>query len=72
MPGSIVRLAVAVGDRVRAGQPLLWLEAMKMEHQVSAPVEGVVEELPVQLGQQVEIGAVLAVVRAEGEQESGS
>jgi propionyl-CoA carboxylase alpha chain len=72
MPGSIVRLAVAVGDRVRAGQPLLWLEAMKMEHQVNAPVEGVVEELAVHIGQQVEIGAVLAVVRADGEQESGS
>ncbi|GAA1696057.1 biotin carboxylase N-terminal domain-containing protein [Fodinicola feengrottensis] len=72
MPGSIVRLAVAVGDRVRAGQPLLWLEAMKMEHQVSAPVAGVVDELTVRIGQQVEIGAVLAVVRPETDEESGS
>ncbi|WP_163506318.1 acetyl/propionyl/methylcrotonyl-CoA carboxylase subunit alpha [Fodinicola acaciae] len=69
MPGSIVRLAAAAGDRVRAGQPLLWLEAMKMEHQVNAPVDGVLEQLSVHVGQQVDIGAVLAVVRAE---ESGS
>lgn len=62
MPGTVVRLAVSEGDSVRAGDPLLWLEAMKMEHRISAPADGVVAELPVEVGQQVEVGAVLAVV----------
>jgi propionyl-CoA carboxylase alpha chain len=56
---------VAVGDKVVRGQPLLWLEAMKMEHTVSAPTDGIVAELGVGRGQQVEVGAVLAVVQAE-------
>ena len=62
MPGSVVRLAVAVGDHVAAGQPVLWLEAMKMQHRVDAPAAGVVTELPVREGQQIDVGAVLAVV----------
>ena len=62
MPGSVVRVAVAVGDRVVAGQPVLWLEAMKMQHRVDAPSDGVVTELPVQAGQQIDVGTVLAVV----------
>jgi len=65
MPGTVVRLAAAVGDEVTAGQPLLWLEAMKMEHLVAAPAAGVVAELPVAVGQQVEVGSVLAVVKPE-------
>ncbi|EHR60913.1 ATP-binding protein [Saccharomonospora cyanea] len=64
MPGTVVRLAVSVGDEVRAGQPLLWLEAMKMEHRVTAPADGVVTELAVAEGAQVEQGAVMAVVTA--------
>lgn len=63
MPGSILRVAVAAGDRVEAGQVLLWLEAMKMQHEVRAPTAGVVAELDVEPGRQVEVGAVLAVVR---------
>jgi propionyl-CoA carboxylase alpha chain len=62
MPGAVARVAAAVGDRVERGQPLLWLEAMKMQHQIDAPTNGVVTELPVQAGQQVDVGAVLAVV----------
>jgi propionyl-CoA carboxylase alpha chain len=65
MPGTVVRLAAAVGDEVTAGQPLLWLEAMKMEHLIAAPAAGVVAELPVAAGQQVEVGSVLAVVKPE-------
>jgi propionyl-CoA carboxylase alpha chain len=65
MPGTVVRLAVAVGDQVAAGQALLWLEAMKMEHVISAPAAGIVAELPVAAGQQVEVGSVLAVVKPE-------
>ncbi|TCC56948.1 acetyl/propionyl-CoA carboxylase subunit alpha [Kribbella pittospori] len=62
MPGTVIRLGVQVGDEVKQGQPLLWLEAMKMEHTISAPADGVLSELRVEAGQQVEVGAVLAVV----------
>ncbi|RZT14887.1 propionyl-CoA carboxylase alpha chain [Kribbella sp. VKM Ac-2569] len=62
MPGTVIRVGVAVGDVVKQGQPLLWLEAMKMEHTIAAPADGVVGELKVHAGQQVEVGAVLAVV----------
>ncbi len=62
MPGAVIRVAVAVGDTVTAGQPLLWMEAMKMEHTISAAVDGIVSELPVEVGTQVESGAVLVVV----------
>jgi propionyl-CoA carboxylase alpha chain len=65
MPGAVARIAVTVGDRVRAGQPVLWLEAMKMQHQITAPSDGVVSDLPVAVGQQIEVGAVLAVVTEE-------
>ena len=65
MPGAVVRLAVSVGDQVTAGQPVLWLEAMKMQHQINAPADGVVSELPVSAGQQVDVGTVLAVVTTE-------
>jgi propionyl-CoA carboxylase alpha chain len=62
MPGSVTRVGVQVGDEVKQGQPLVWLEAMKMEHTIAAPADGVVSELKVEAGQQVEVGAVLAVV----------
>jgi propionyl-CoA carboxylase alpha chain len=62
----VVRVDVAVGDKVSQGQPLLWLEAMKMEHTISAPADGVVAELAVAAGQQVDLGAVLAVVQEVG------
>jgi propionyl-CoA carboxylase alpha chain len=67
MPGIVVRLGVAVGDRVVAGQPLLWLEAMKMEHPALAPTTGVVTALAVAVGDQVEQGATLAVVADDGD-----
>jgi propionyl-CoA carboxylase alpha chain len=62
MPGSVVSVAVAVGDEVSAGQPVLVLEAMKMQHTVAAPHGGRVTEIPVAVGDQVAAGAVLAVV----------
>jgi len=65
MPGTVIRVGVQIGDEVKQGQPLIWLEAMKMEHTISAPADGVVGELRVQAGQQVEVGAVLAVVVEE-------
>jgi pyruvate carboxylase subunit A/propionyl-CoA carboxylase alpha chain len=69
MPGSVLRIGAAVGDTVTAGQPLIWLEAMKMEHTVVAPGDGVLLELNVEPGQQVDVGAVLARVDdPQGEQ----
>jgi propionyl-CoA carboxylase alpha chain len=65
MPGTVVRVAVAAGEKVTAGQPLLWLEAMKMQHRIDAPADGVVAELGVSAGDQVEVGRVLAVVSEE-------
>jgi len=59
MPGTIVRIHVAVGERVREGQPLLVLEAMKMEHTVVAPYAGIVRRLPYQVGASVAAGAHL-------------
>ncbi len=71
MPGSVIRLGAALGDTVAAGQPLIWLEAMKMEHTITAPADGVLTQLDVGVGQQVEVGTVLARVEspasAEGE-----
>ncbi|UQE74503.1 acetyl/propionyl-CoA carboxylase subunit alpha [Gordonia sp. PP30] len=67
MPGSVIRVAVAEGDRVTAGQPLLWLEAMKMEHTISAPSDGIVSVLAVTEGRQLSVGDVLAVISDESE-----
>ena len=64
MPGNVIRLGATVGDTVTAGQPLIWLEAMKMEHTITAPADGVLTQLNVNTGQQVEVGAVLARVEA--------
>ncbi|RMI34466.1 acetyl/propionyl/methylcrotonyl-CoA carboxylase subunit alpha [Nocardia stercoris] len=65
MPGSVIRLGAAVGDHVQQGQPILWLEAMKMEHTITAPATGILTALNVTAGQQVEVGAILAVVDDE-------
>ncbi|GAA3058194.1 biotin carboxylase N-terminal domain-containing protein [Kitasatospora albolonga] len=64
MPGTVTRTGAEPGERVTAGQPLLWLEAMKMEHRISAPADGVLAELRVAVGQQVEPGTLLAVVES--------
>jgi acetyl/propionyl-CoA carboxylase alpha subunit len=62
MPGTVVRVDVAVGDAVTTGQVLVALEAMKMEHAIRAPYDGVVSEVRVGAGDQTETGAVLVVV----------
>ncbi|GAB1640764.1 biotin carboxylase N-terminal domain-containing protein [Krasilnikovia sp. MM14-A1259] len=64
LPGTVVRVGVQAGDAVVAGQPLVWLEAMKMEHAVHAPADGTVTDLPVTRGQQVAQGTLLAVVKS--------
>ena len=60
MPGAVTRIGAAVGDTVTTGQALIWLEAMKMEHTIAAPTDGVLAELNVTAGQQVDVGAILA------------
>lgn len=69
MPGTVVRAAVELGATVAHGAPVVVLEAMKMEHSVTAPHDGTVTELNVATGQTVETGTVLAVV-AEAEEEA--
>ncbi|MFF3289238.1 biotin carboxylase N-terminal domain-containing protein [Streptomyces sp. NPDC003023] len=70
MPGTVVRLGdgVAEGARVEQGQPLLWLEAMKMEHRIVAPASGTLTALHAAVGRQVEVGALLAVVNEEAQE----
>lgn len=67
MPGTVVRLAegLAPGVPVEAGQPLIWLEAMKMEHRILAPASGTLTALHAAPGHQVEVGALLAVVQED-------
>ncbi|MEU8203555.1 biotin carboxylase N-terminal domain-containing protein [Streptosporangium sp. NPDC049046] len=65
MPGTVLVVKAGEGERVAEGQPLLIVEAMKMEHTVTAPIGGVVAELRVRAGQAVAMDAVLAVVREE-------
>ncbi|WP_133366435.1 acetyl/propionyl/methylcrotonyl-CoA carboxylase subunit alpha [Qipengyuania sediminis] len=64
MPGKVIAVDVAEGQRVTAGQRLLVLEAMKMEHALTAPFDGIVTELSVSAGGQVQVETVLAVVEA--------
>jgi 3-methylcrotonyl-CoA carboxylase alpha subunit len=59
MPGRIVKLMARPGAKVSKGEPLLILEAMKMEHTISAPADGVVGEIHYALGEQVLEGAEL-------------
>ena len=64
MPGKIVAAPAAAGDTVTKGQSIVVLEAMKMEHALIAPFDGVVESVSVTVGDQVGDGVVLAVVTA--------
>jgi propionyl-CoA carboxylase alpha chain len=62
MPGRVIALLVAVGDTVVAGQPLLTMEAMKMEHQIVSPHPGIIGEVYIQPGQQLDSGQPLLTV----------
>jgi biotin carboxyl carrier protein len=62
MPGKVIELRVAEGDAVQAGQVLLIMEAMKMEHSVIAPQDGTVAQVSVAAGDQVDADALLIVV----------
>src|SRR5699024_7675242 len=67
MPGTVTAVDVAVGETVTEGQTLLRMEAMKMEHRITAPTTGAVREIPVEVGQRVAAGALLAVLDDEGQ-----
>ena len=69
MPGKVIDLRVQVGAAVEAGQTLIVLEAMKMEHPMRAAEDGRVTEVRVSQGEQVESGTVLLVVEPTGEVE---
>ncbi|GAA2627978.1 MULTISPECIES: acetyl-CoA carboxylase biotin carboxylase subunit [Streptomyces] len=68
MPGTVTVVKVAVGDKVAAGQSLLVVEAMKMEHVISSPHAGTVTELDVSTGSTVAMDQVLAVVTPDEEE----
>jgi biotin carboxyl carrier protein len=63
IPGRVVSVAVTAGDEIAAGQRLLAVEAMKMENELRAPRDGVVERVEVSVGQTVELGDALVVIR---------
>jgi acetyl-CoA/propionyl-CoA carboxylase, biotin carboxylase, biotin carboxyl carrier protein len=65
MQGTIVKILVEVGQSVEAGDAVLVLEAMKMEHTVTAPTAGTVTEIDVEAGAQVAAGEVLAIVEEQ-------
>lgn len=62
MPGRIVRVLVGVGDPVAARQPVVVVEAMKMENELRAPRDGRVKEITVEAGASVEAGRILLVI----------
>jgi acetyl/propionyl-CoA carboxylase alpha subunit/acetyl-CoA carboxylase carboxyltransferase component len=66
LAGTVVSVAVAPGDQAAAGDELLVVEAMKMEHEVRAPGAGLVQEVPVAVGATVAAGAVLVVLAESG------
>jgi 3-methylcrotonyl-CoA carboxylase alpha subunit len=68
LPGTVATIATRAGAAVRKGEPLVTLEAMKMEHQLKAPRDGVVADVAVEEGAQVKEGALL--VRLVGEDEA--
>lgn len=65
MPGVVTKVMVVVGDEVTKGQPLLSLEAMKMEHLIRAPRDGRVKSVQASPGQMVQSGATMVVLEDE-------
>jgi biotin carboxyl carrier protein len=71
MPGKVIDVRVSVGDAIARGQTLVTMEAMKMEHQLTASTDGVVTEVCVSAGQQVDAGQVLVVIETRADTASG-
>jgi 3-methylcrotonyl-CoA carboxylase alpha subunit len=65
MPGKVVAVLASKGQQVKKGDPLVIMEAMKMEHTIAAPADGMVEEILYQVGDQVADGAPLLAFAAE-------
>jgi len=65
MPGKVVKLCVAAGAEVSEGQGVVIVEAMKMENEISSPIDGVVTEIEVSVNQTVEAGETLFVVEPQ-------
>ena len=68
MPGAVTQILAREGDEVVMGQPLVIVEAMKMEHVIRAPRDGTVRALRARVGDQVEGGAVLAEIAGESDE----
>jgi glutaconyl-CoA decarboxylase len=62
MPGKILEIKTKVGDSIEAGQPLVILEAMKMENVMPAPTSGIVKEIPIKVGMNVNQGDKLVII----------
>jgi acetyl/propionyl-CoA carboxylase alpha subunit len=69
MPGTVVQVGAAVGDRVDAGRTIVVVEAMKMEHEIRAPRTGTVVEMRAAVGAQVDTGDVLAVLEEDEDED---
>jgi propionyl-CoA carboxylase alpha chain len=65
MPGTVVKVLAAPGDTVVKGDPVVVIEAMKMEHTIGAAGDGTVAEILVTVGKQVDIDEVIAVIKAD-------
>jgi propionyl-CoA carboxylase alpha chain len=72
MPGTVVKVLAAPGDAVTKGDPIVVIEAMKMEHTIGASGDGTVAEILVDVGRQVDIDQVIAVIATEDEEEADS
>jgi 3-methylcrotonyl-CoA carboxylase alpha subunit len=68
LPGRVAKIYVSKGQRVASGDRLAVIEAMKMEHVLHAAIEGVIREIAVREGEQVEQGAIVAVVAGQGDE----
>ncbi len=71
MNGRVVAVLVRQGERVEAGQPVMTLEAMKMEHVHTAPVSGIIAAIDVREGEQVTTGKIVAEIEANSQERAG-
>ena len=71
MPGTVVKVLAAPGDTVAKGDPVVVIEAMKMEHTIGASGDGTVAEILVEVGRQVDIDQVIAVITSDDEEDEG-
>ena len=69
MPGTVVKVLAAPGDTVAKGDPIVVIEAMKMEHTIGAGGDGTVAEILVEVGRQVDIDQVIAVIKSDDDED---